>query len=194
MVLHECPRRREKQRQRAWDCHGQSRLRSHTFAGPPPCRGDDSRSTCACAVVDWPRCPVEAPPHWQRQCTATVVQATAQQILATHIAVGAMVERLELKSKLPPYLGLALNEVRTEARVDSAWKHLQAGDHTELNNEAKALFDEGRLFHPMPKAPQKTAEAADLIQQKAKVCFLDESAEDGADDEMKFSSRRRRSH
>ena len=105
-----------------------------------------------------------------------------------------MVERLELKSKLSPYFDLALKEVRTEARVDSAWKHLLAGDHTELFNEAKALFDEGRLFHSMPKAPLKTAEAADLIPLKFKVCFLDESAEEGADDEMKFSSRRRRSH
>ena len=51
-------------------------------------------------------------------------RSTAQQILATHSAVGTMVVRLELKSKLPPYLDLALKEVHTEARVDSAWKHL----------------------------------------------------------------------
>ena len=87
--------------QRAWDCHGQSRLRSHTLAGPP-------------------------------------------------------------QSKLPPYFDLALKEVHTEARVDSAWKHLPAGDHMELFNEAMALNAESRLFDTVPKAPLKTAEAAVL--------------------------------
>ena len=54
----------------------------------------------------------------------------------------------------------------------------------ELFNETKALNDEGRLFDSMPKAPLKTAEAADLIPLEANFCFHDESAEEGADDEM----------
>ena len=99
-------------------------------------------------------------------------------------ALSVLVGRLELKSKLPSYLALALKEVHTEARDDSAWKRLLAGNHMELLNEAKALNDEGRLFDSVPTAPRKTAEAVDLILSGANDSSLDESGEEGADDEM----------
>ena len=96
----------------------------------------------------------------------------------THCIVepsSTMVRRLELKLKLLPYLDLALKEVFTEARATVHGSiSLQETTWSSAARQ-KALNDEGRLFDSVPKAPLKTAEAADLLPLEAKVCFLNES-------------------
>ena len=68
-------------------------------------------------------------------------------------------------------MDVALNEVHTEARVKSAWKHLLEGSHMELFEEASALNSEGRLFDKLPTAPVKGDE---LVPPDEKLSFVDE--------------------
>ncbi len=100
-------------------------------------------------------------------------RVVARRVLETHSAVGTMVRQLDLKTQLPVYLDVALQETHTEARVETAWKHL-LGNHEELYEEAQALDEQGLLFNPEPEAPEE-----EMCEPEGELSILDEGEDDG---------------